>query len=169
MDLEMLRSLFAYDHWVNDRLMGVVQLVSDERLHEPMGGSFDTIFGTTAHILQGEMFYYYRWTGQEQPGTSRPSEKRTIAELRDLSVQHRRLMDQFLRELAPDAAHAPIRYGRRGGEVFYELPLWQIMLQVVNHGTHHRAELADMLTRVGHPPPPTDLIVYYQEQAGPAS
>jgi uncharacterized damage-inducible protein DinB len=39
------------------------------------------------------------------------------------------------------------------------------MLQVVHHGTHHRAELSDMLTRVGMAPAPTDIIVFFQKQA----
>lgn len=35
-------------------------------------------------------------------------------------------------------------------------------LHVVNHDTHHRSEVATMLTRVGHVPPGTDLIVHYR-------
>ncbi|MBI2468675.1 MAG: hypothetical protein HYV62_12825 [Candidatus Rokubacteria bacterium] len=37
---------------------------------------------------------------------------------------------------------------------------------VVNDGTHHRSEMAAMLARIGHAPPPMDLIVYYRTTAG---
>lgn len=163
----MLRSFFAYNHWVNDRMLALVEQVPTDRLQEQMGGSFDSIQGTAAHILQGESFYYYRWIGQLQPRDRRPSDRRTIAELRQLWTEHRALIDEFLGNLTPEQLYTPLRYGRRNGEATYELPLWQVMLQMVNHGTHHRAELADMLTRVGLEPPPTDLIVYYEELAGP--
>ncbi len=43
MDLEMLRALFAYNHWVNDRLLALVEHVPEERLRVPMDGSFDSI------------------------------------------------------------------------------------------------------------------------------
>jgi len=166
MDLEMLRALFAYNHWVNDRLLALVEHVPEERLRVPMDGSFDSIYGTAAHILQGEVFYYHRWTGGQQPRDRRPSETSSVAELRILWAENRARIDQFIEELTPDRLVETIRYSRRGYEAFYELPLWQIMLQMVNHGTHHRAELADMLTREGLSPPPTDLIVYFEEVAG---
>lgn len=163
----MLRSLFGYNHWVNDLLLDLVEQVPAERLREPMGASFDSIQGTAAHILQGELFYYYRWIGEQQPRDRRPSNFQNIGNLRELWREHRRLIDDFLRDLTAEQLYTSLRYGRRGGEETYELPLWKVMLQMVNHGTHHRAELADMLTRVGLQPPPTDLIVYYEELAGP--
>ena len=37
-------------------------------------------------------------------------------------------------------------------------PLWQLVLHVVNHGTHHRGQVAGFLRSLGHTPPHTDLI-----------
>src|SRR6266516_4430267 len=143
LELEMLRSLFAYNHWVNDLLLDQVEKVPTDRLQERMGGGFESIQGTSAHILQGELFYYYRWIGEQQPRDRRPSELASIAELRALWKEHRGLIDRFLGNLTSEQLRMPLRYGRRGGEASYELPLWKVMLQMVNHGTHHRAELAD--------------------------
>ena len=42
-------------------------------------------------------------------------------------------------------------------------PLWQIVLHVVNHATHHRGQAAAMMRAMGHVPPPLDLIRYYRE------
>lgn len=169
MDLEMLLSLFAYNKWVNARLLSLVEQVADERLKEQMGGSFNSIQGTVAHILQGELFYYYRWIGQQQPRDQRPSDAPNLGALVEMLKIQEGHIDTFLGKLTPNDLSATLRYGRRGGEQQHELPLWQVMLQMINHGTHHRAELSDMLTRVGLEPPPTDLIVYYEERAGPVS
>lgn len=168
MELEMLRSLVGYNHWANDLLLDVAEQVPADRTRESLGGSsFDTIHGTTAHILQGEVHYYARWVGEDLPRGGRSSEARSIAELRERWLAHRARIDQFAAELTPERLQEPIRYRRREGKA-YELPLWQVMLQMLNHGTHHRAELADLLTRVAYPPPATDLIVYYEQLAGSA-
>jgi len=44
----------------------------------------------------------------------------------------------------------------------YETPLWQIVLHVVNHGTHHRGQVSGFLRTMGHTPPPLDLMAYYR-------
>ena len=46
----------------------------------------------------------------------------------------------------------------------FQTPLWQIVLHVVNHGTHHRGQVSGFLRRMGVVPPPLDLIAYYREQ-----
>lgn len=40
--------------------------------------------------------------------------------------------------------------------------LWQIVLHVVNHGTHHRGQVAGFLRSMGHTPPALDLIAHYR-------
>jgi uncharacterized damage-inducible protein DinB len=42
-------------------------------------------------------------------------------------------------------------------------PLWEIVLHVVNHGTHHRGQAAGFLRSLGHTPPKLDLIFYYRQ------
>jgi uncharacterized damage-inducible protein DinB len=44
----------------------------------------------------------------------------------------------------------------------YETPLWQILLHVVNHATHHRGQAAGFVRSMGHTPPPLDLIAFYR-------
>jgi len=41
-------------------------------------------------------------------------------------------------------------------------PLWQILLHVVNHATHHRGQVSGFLRAMGHTPPPLDLIAFYR-------
>ncbi|MEX1254823.1 MAG: DinB family protein, partial [Dehalococcoidia bacterium] len=44
--------------------------------------------------------------------------------------------------------------------------LWQALLHVANHSTHHRAETATLLTTLGHPPRQLDYIFFELERAG---
>ncbi len=43
-------------------------------------------------------------------------------------------------------------------------PLWQLMLQQVNHATQHRSEAAVMLTQFGHSPGDLDFIIYLHRE-----
>ena len=45
------------------------------------------------------------------------------------------------------------------------VPVWQMLVHVVNHGTQHRAEAAALLTGEGRSPGELDLINYAEERA----
>jgi uncharacterized damage-inducible protein DinB len=48
--------------------------------------------------------------------------------------------------------------------VYEGVPVWQMLVHVVNHGTQHRAEAAALLTAEGRSPGELDLINYAEEQ-----
>lgn len=43
--------------------------------------------------------------------------------------------------------------------------IWEIVLHVVNHGTHHRGQVAGFLRAMGHTPPTLDLMAFYRAAA----
>ncbi len=45
-----------------------------------------------------------------------------------------------------------------------DLPLWQVMFQVIEHGIHHRAEVQSSLTAAGHPVRDLDYIIWEIER-----
>lgn len=55
-----------------------------------------------------------------------------------------------------------IGYTNSSGEAF-ETPLRDIFSHVINHGTHHRAQIALVLRDADIAPPPTDYIFYVRE------
>jgi uncharacterized damage-inducible protein DinB len=67
--------------------------------------------------------------------------------------------------LTEESIHNEISYKDSKGNAFVS-PIWQIVLQVVNHGTHHRGQVSGFLRAMGHVPPPVDLIAYYREVLG---
>lgn len=162
MDMETFRSLFGYHRWVTERLLADAERLPHEQTRQSFGASFDSIHGTAVHLLGAERTWYSRWTG-EPPIATRAEDYPDVATVHGAWLQQQRRLDEFLDGLTAARLDQELRWTNSAGLAF-ELPLWQTLLQVVNHGTHHRAELADMLTRAGRPPEPTDLIVYYREQ-----
>jgi transposase len=53
------------------------------------------------------------------------------------------------------------RYPHRGE--YWAYPLWQMLVHLVNHGTLHRSEVAELLTRLNSPPPGLDPLIYFGE------
>ena len=95
----ILRSLFDYNHWVNGLLLDVAEAVPAERTREAFGGSFDTIHGTFTHILQAELHYYSRWSGEALATEGRPADLGSIQDLRAWRLAHRDRVDAFLEGL----------------------------------------------------------------------
>jgi len=46
------------------------------------------------------------------------------------------------------------------------IPIWQLLVHVVNHGTQHRSEAAALLTADGRSPGELDLFDFSESQAG---
>ena len=59
--------------------------------------------------------------------------------------------------LTPESAEAAVAWKDLKGNSF-EMPTWQIVLHLVNHGTHHRGQVSGFtLGSYGEGPPPLDL------------
>ncbi|MCL4370314.1 MAG: DinB family protein [Chloroflexi bacterium] len=163
LDVEDIRLMYRYDLWVNQRLLAVVAQLPAERAKEPLGSSFDSIHGTLGHILGSQIHWLNRWRRLPPTRQLGGGDFDSLDAIRARWHEHQRDLDAFLGDLTQERLTETIRYTRSSGRV-NELPLRQLMLHVVNHGTHHRSELADMLTRLGYPPPPTDLVQYCLEE-----
>jgi uncharacterized damage-inducible protein DinB len=72
-------------------------------------------------------------------------------------------MRAFLSKLTDEETQREIVSVRRSGEEFRR-PLWQDMVQILNHGTQHRSEAAEALTMVGRSPGDLDFSVFMQQR-----
>jgi uncharacterized damage-inducible protein DinB len=70
----------------------------------------------------------------------------------------------FAASLTDELVGAEVSYHDMKGNAWQQ-PLWQLMLHVVNHGTHHRGQVAGFLRSLGKTPPPLDLVLFYRVRA----
>jgi uncharacterized damage-inducible protein DinB len=57
----------------------------------------------------------------------------------------------------------PVEYTSRSGVPQRQL-VWELVMQIINHSTQHRSEVALALTQAGHSPGFLDWLAYVQER-----
>ena len=170
--LALLRGLYDYHWWANRRLWDVTAGLGEEVAGRELGRqfSFPTLRAMFAHIYRADWVWLVRWKGGT-PGTL-PSENDfpSLAALRPRWDELEKEQRAFLEALTPGDLDRVVvihstAYPHPGGQP-YHVPLAPLLQHLANHATHHRSEIATMLTMVSGSPPATDLALYYFRQQG---
>ena len=161
MQADEIRILFDYDRWATQRVLDALDGLEpvvwartnaiDER---GLGGILVHQLGASqrwriAFQLQGA------GEGPEPENDPLP----TVDELRG----------RWEAEWAAVADWLPTVTDEFVAHVFDSVPVWQMLVHVVNHGTQHRAEAAALLTAEGRSPGELDLINYAEERSARGS
>jgi len=155
MKADQIRSLFAYDRWATRRVLAVLDDVDPVPFgpgptSSATGASAASSSTTSAHRSAGD-------TGSRTPA-GRPSQA-------DPLPPPGELVERWHAEWAAVDAWLPTVSDDFVAYVHEGVPVWQMLLHVVNHGTQHRAEAALLLTADGRSPGELDLINYAEERA----
>ncbi len=155
MQADEIRFLFDYDRWATRRVLSVL-----DDLDPAVWSRTDVVAerGLGA-ILVHHLGASQRWRhGFQDTGESPEPEREPLPTI-----------DQFRErwetEWAAVDAWVPTVTDGFVGYVHQGVPVWQMLVHVVNHGTQHRAEAAALLTDEGRSPGELDLINYAEEQA----
>ena len=158
MEADEIRSLFAYDRWATRRVLAVLDGLDSAVWSRSHDVGDRGLGGILVHHLGASQ----RWRiGLETQGADEGPEPEleplpTIDELRERWHAEWVAVDAWL----PTLTDGLVQYVHEG------VPVWQMLVHVVNHGTQHRAEAAALLTAEGRSPGELDLINYAEEQAG---
>lgn len=170
MQMEMVKALYEYDRWANLRLFDAVASLPPGTADREIGSqfSFPTLRGMLAHILGAEVNWLARWKGHSPTSILSAKDFPDLKSLRARWDQVEAELAAFVGGLSEADIARVIHYKTTEGQS-RSLPLWPLMQHVANHSTHHRSELATMLTMLGSTPPPTDLVIYHLVQSGQMS
>ncbi len=83
----------------------------------------------------------------------------TLASIREPWDDLERDQRAFIESLAPADLERVIEYRNMHGRLL-RAPLWPLLQHVANHGTHHRSEIATMMTMISGSPPDTGINTY---------
>jgi uncharacterized damage-inducible protein DinB len=155
---DILVSLLEYNYWANEHILRHVERLTPKQLHAAAKISHGTAFDLVQHMLDAE--WSWRLFASGVPGQQYLWEIEDISDLPALrrfwSAERDRMLD-YVRSLSEVDLKRAVDYGTaQGGEPRYS-KVWQILLHVVNHSTHHRSELSRYLEDCGHPIDERDL------------
>ena len=159
----MIRTLFDYSIWARDQLLPLIQGFETQQMRdtpaELRSGLYGSLHDTLAHMAQSEWLWIQRCLGESPLRLPKGEDFANLTAIVDWwngvhaeAVQYLFAIGEVdlqteLTYLAPDGK-------RRTRQV------WHMLLQVVNHQTEHRSQIATLLGSMGLQVPPTDLVVY---------
>jgi len=146
-----------YSEWASSLLLAAAAQLSEEELNRDFGTADKSVLGTLVHVFAADRVWLARVRGVEQQFITEAD--RSLAALQANWPTVYQGWRELLATESPDRA---IEYKDLKGNP-YTTKLGQIVLHVVNHGTHHRGQVSGMLRAMGYAPPQLDLIRYYRE------
>jgi uncharacterized damage-inducible protein DinB len=161
MSTELVRSLYDYHRWANRRLFEVAAALGDAAVTRDMGKhwSVPTVKGMFAHLYGADSIWLSRWRGTSPSRLPGDADFATMADLRvrwdALEAEQRAFVDGLTEA---DLAR-PVSYKNTEGAQF-SVALGPLLQHVVNHATHHRSEIATMITVISGSPPDTGINTY---------
>jgi uncharacterized damage-inducible protein DinB len=151
-----LQFLATYERWATGRILDAAAGIEDAAWSAPNVVGERGLGGILVHHLGA----YQRWRhglsgSPEQP---RPEREPLIGldELRGRWLAEWDAMDAWL----PTLDEADLE------RLDEDMPVWQGLLHLFNHGTQHRSEVAALLTDAGRSPGDIDISSFTEERAG---
>jgi len=161
MSVDLIRELYGYHHWANRRLFDVAADLGAAVVTRDMGThwSFPTIKGMFAHVYGADARWLSRWKGSVPGRIQADADFPTLSDVRvtwdPLEAEQRAFVDG----LSEADLLRPVTYRNMQGAEF-QVPLGPLLQHVVNHATHHRSEVATMITITSGSPPDTGINTY---------
>ena len=167
MELELIRGIWDYHWWGNRKLFDEAAALGEETARKELGRhwSFPTLKGMLSHIYGADRIWLARWKGESPTRLYSDADFASLADLRTgwnaLEAEQR----AFVSSLGTADLKRTLDYKATDGKPFAQ-PLWQLLQHVVNHATHHRSEVAAMVTMTKGSPPSTDMVLFYRQPKG---
>ncbi len=159
--LEQIRSLYEYNEWANDHVLEAAEGLSEKEFRQKQGASFDSVQGNLRHAAGAQIVWLGRWTGERSEALALMGGDPSLDDIRrSYEISHDELR-RFVGALGEEDLERTVHYRDSQGNK-REGVLWKMMIHVVNHGTHHRAETAMAITALGQPPRQLDYFEYFE-------
>ncbi len=161
-DARLIEQYCAYGDWANDRVLRCARELDDAALDRSWNIGMGTIRKTALHIADAERWWYRNWT----VGPShfeKASELTTVAQHCDELQRVIERRNLFISGLDAESAQRVVMAIPGGFSV--GSPVVETLIQLCGHGTHHRAQMINMLRHSGIKVPPVDLGLWVRESA----
>jgi len=154
---------FEYNYWAIEKVLKAAKTLQQRDLIAMGTHSYGSILGLLSHIASALNMWLQRCRDGVSPTTMRyPEPSINLDELHSAWETEKRAFLGYLDSLHDNELDLLIHYKGFSGREFSNT-LWHILIQIVNHRTSHRAEIAGKLTELGSPPGYLDFIIYLRD------
>jgi uncharacterized damage-inducible protein DinB len=163
---DVLRTHLDYTAWASARLVEAAAALPPEQLTHDFQTADKSVLGTLVHVFGADRI----WLARVKGVTPGPYLTDADYHLSVLQTTWPEVLGEWRWRAAgwtDETVTTAISYTDMRGNQWTQ-PLWQLILHVVNHGTHHRGQASGFLRALGHKPPVLDLVAFYRHQAAHA-
>ena len=168
MSVAMIRDLYEYHRWANRTLFDFAAALGEPMCGRDVGAQFShprvtRMFG---HLYGADWIWLQRWKGTSptvQPGVDLTTMAAVRAHWDPLEAEQK----AFVEGLRESDLARTVEYKTTDGKAF-SLPLGPLLQHVANHATHHRSEIATMVTMLSGSPPDTGINTWMLRRTGQA-
>ena len=160
LSVEDLRQHLQYSAWASQRLVHAASELSEAELLRDFQTADHSVLGTLVHTFAADRLWLGRMRKAPRPQYSSEADYRlAVLESEWPAVYHG--WDDLLKGWTDEEVRSDLTYLDLKGNQWTQ-PVWQLVLHVVNHATHHRGQAAGFLRTMGRVPPPLDLVAFYR-------
>jgi uncharacterized damage-inducible protein DinB len=157
---KLFQTHLAFREWQAKRLIAAVKELPVAEFEADRRSSHGGIQGTMQHMYGADVVWLARVQLAAPVKLADIAMPQTTAELEDRWLKVIADWIAFGETISDDGWDRGITY-TLWNQTQHTTPLWQLIVHVVNHGTHHAGQVITMLRQAGAKPPQTDLIFYY--------
>ena len=165
LDLETLRTFFAFGRWANRMILESVAALTAEEYARPIGGSFGSVQGTLVHLYGADWVWLERFHGRSPRAMPADDDLATLEPLAQKWREVQAGQDVYIATLTPERLAEPLSYVSFSGDSFTRR-LGDALLHLANHGTYHRGQVATLMRQLGQKATSTDYLRFIDAQKG---
>ena len=157
MNADAFRHFYDYHFAENRRIWDYVTQLAHEQFAQPANYSHGSVRDQIVHLMNVDELWFAELQGAEPPESFPPADFDDRDNIRAHWDSIEQSMREYLAELRDDMLPGkPIEEPDEDRDLI----LWQVLLQVANHGTDHRAQILRLLNDLGVETSSQDYIFY---------
>lgn len=161
---KMLVQYAAYNLWANNRIIEVINNLTDEQIDREIISSFSSIKKTMLHLWDVENIWWQRMKLVEVQVWQSDHYIGSLLELTNNLIAQSKQWKEWI-DLATEAALEHEFIYKNSKKDQYKQPVYEMLLHLFNHQSYHRGQLITMLRQVDEKNiPNTDLISFLRKK-----
>ena len=161
---KMIAQYAAYNLWANQRIVEVINNLSDEQTERNIESSYNGIQKTLLHLWDVEDIWWQRLKLTETQVWQSDTYKGSLMELTNNLLAQSKQWKEWI-DIATEAALEHEFIYRNSKKDQFKQPVYEMLMHLFNHQTYHRGQLITMIRQTGETTiPNTDLISFLRKK-----